>query len=387
MTSRFARRSPPRCAARDYEVIEAGDGEAGLALACSHRSSLILSDVNMAGKNGFELLKELRAHPETAAIPVIMMTGEPHKADARFSMNQGADDYLQKPFEMEAMLAAVAARLERRSTIFRAVEAEHESERISTQEKLRLQTSALDAAANGIAITDRHGRILWVNRAFTTLTGYAAKEAVGQNPRVLKSGHHPPKFYADMWTTILTGNVWQGDLVNKRKDGSFYFEEMTITPLRGADGEIQNFIAIKQDVTRRKQIELALAHERDLLQALMDNLPDFIYFKDAESRFTRINRALARHLGLPNPEAAIGKSDADFFPQHEARQKLVDEQRLLATGKPILGLVEKSDAADGDHWVSSTKVPICGADGKITGLVGISRDITAFQTGGTGAAA
>ena len=359
-----------------YDVCDAGDGAEGLALACAQRPSLVLSDVNMPGKDGFELLKELRAQPSTSAIPVILMTGKPQTANARFSMDHGADDYLQKPFTMEQMLASVQARLERQSGIHRAVEVQFQAERLSAAEKIRLQTTALEAAANGIAITDRKGKILWVNAAFARLTGYSAEEAVGQNPRVLKSGQQPPKFYADMWATILTGNVWHGDLVNQRKDGSCYFEEMTITPVCGANGEIQNFIAIKQDVTARKQIEQALAHKRDLLQALMDNLPDHIYFKDASSCFTRVNLAMARHLGLEKTEDAIGMSDADFFSPHEARQKLVDERHLLATGEPILGLVEKSDTGNATQWVSSTKVPIRAADGKITGLVGISRDVT-----------
>jgi PAS domain S-box-containing protein len=242
--------------------------------------------------------------------------------------------------------------------------------------ELRLQASALEAAASSIAISQRNGNILWVNRAFTHLTGYPAEEVVGQNPRLLKSGRHASGFYADMWATINAGKVWHGELVNRRKDGGCYDEEMTITPVVGADGAIQHFIAIKQDVSERKKNEQLLARERDLLQALMDNLPDYIYFKDTDSRFIRINLALARYFGLQQPAEAIGKSDADFFGLREARQKLVDERCLLATGKPILGLVEKGGIHGEVEWVSSTKVPIYGEDGKITGLVGISRDIT-----------
>jgi PAS domain S-box-containing protein len=359
-----------------YEMLEAASGSEGFSVALAGRPSLILSDVNMAGGNGFELLKELRVYPETSAIPVIIMTGETHKADARFSMAQGADDYLAKPFEMESMLSAVAARLQRREGINRAVASENLQERISLAEKMRLLNSALEAAANGIAVTKVNGEILWVNQAFTQLTGYTAAEAIGQNPRILRSRHHHREFYTEMWAAINTGKVWHGELVNRRKDGSYYDEEMTITPVRDASGAIQNFIAIKQDVSGRKQTERLLAHERDLLQALMDNLPDHIYFKDANSRFTRINRAHARHLGLQKPAEAIGKSDADFFSVREARQKQVDERRVLATGAPMLGLVEKSETAGESKWVSSTKVPLLGENGKIIGLVGISRDIT-----------
>jgi len=362
-----------------YETLDAGDGVRGLELAYNQRPSIVVTDVNLPGQNGFAVLEELRTHPETAAIPVVMMTGEPHRADARYSMNRGADDYLQKPFTIEQMLAILDARLRRHDGIERALEARTEAERISAAEKIKLQSTALEAAANGIAITNRDGQILWVNQAFTALTGFSAEEIVGKNPRVLGSGRHPRDFFAEMWQTISAGRPWHGELINKRKDGSCYHEEMTITPVCDERGVVQHFIAIKQDITDRKQHELALSHKRDLLQALMENLPDYIYFKDVNSRFTRINGALARHFCLEKPEDATGKSDADFFPLRQARQKLVDERCLLATGKPILNLVERDDAPDGGKWVSSTKVPIYGLDGQISGLVGISRDITENQ--------
>ena len=123
------------------------------------------------------------------------------------------------------------------------------------EEQFLLQSSALEAAANGIVITDRTGRIVWVNPAYTRLTGYTVTEAIGQFTRVLKSGQHPPAFYRDMWRTILAGKVWRGELVNKRKDGTLYTEDMTITPVYGATGAITHFIAIKQDITEHHRME------------------------------------------------------------------------------------------------------------------------------------
>jgi PAS domain S-box-containing protein len=134
-----------------------------------------------------------------------------------------------------------------------------------SQEQLRLQTAALESAANAIIITDGDGAIQWTNRAFTGLTGYAADEVLGQNPRLLKSGKQDAAFYRQMWETILAGRVWHGEVVNKRKDGTRYTEEMTITPLADAHGAITRFIAIKQNVTERKQAETALREARDQL--------------------------------------------------------------------------------------------------------------------------
>jgi PAS domain S-box-containing protein len=130
------------------------------------------------------------------------------------------------------------------------------TERKRADAEQRLQSAALNAAVFPIVITDRDGTIEWVNPAFTTLTLYSAEEAIGQNPRaLLRSGVHDRAFYEDLWNTILAGNVWRGEITNRRKDGSRYFEDMAITPVKDAGGEITHFIAIKRDLTKDKELQ------------------------------------------------------------------------------------------------------------------------------------
>lgn len=138
------------------------------------------------------------------------------------------------------------------------------TELTQARQQAQLQESALLAAANAIVITDRDANIQWVNPAFTRLTGYTLEEAYGKNPNILvKSSEHDQAFYQEMWDTILSGNVWVGKLVNRRKDGSRYVEEQTITPVYDNNGEISHFIAIKQDVTDRERTQrFMLDHER-----------------------------------------------------------------------------------------------------------------------------
>jgi diguanylate cyclase (GGDEF)-like protein/PAS domain S-box-containing protein len=127
------------------------------------------------------------------------------------------------------------------------------------EEQLLLQSAALNAAANAIVITDRNGMIVWVNAAFTLLTGYTLPEAIGRNPRELvKSNKQDTSYYKHLWDTILAGEVWHGELTNRRKDGSTYIEEQTITPLLDTAGKITHFIAVKQDITERKRAEQEL---------------------------------------------------------------------------------------------------------------------------------
>lgn len=137
------------------------------------------------------------------------------------------------------------------------------------QEQIRLQTIALEATANAVLITDRDGAIRWANPAFATLTGYSIEEAAGRTPRLLKSGRQSDAFYRNLWQTILGGQVWHGEIYNRRKDGSVYVEEQTITPVRDTQGAITHFIAVKQDVTQRKRQE-----ERIHYLAMHDPLTD-----------------------------------------------------------------------------------------------------------------
>jgi len=152
--------------------------------------------------------------------------------------------------------------------VFRDVTVERRAERLVREQnelleqrvrektaQLRLQGAALEVAANSIVITDCDATILWVNRAFSALTGYSAEEVIGQNPRLLKSGAQDDGFYRRMHQTISGGRVWRGEIVNRYKDGRQVTEDMTITPLHGDDGNITHFIAIKQDITERKRAE------------------------------------------------------------------------------------------------------------------------------------
>ena len=104
--------------------------------------------------------------------------------------------------------------------------------------------AAVEQAADGIVITDTDGKIQYVNPAFTAMTGYSSEEAVGQYPRILKSGREPVAFYEELWNTIRSGRIWHGELVNRRKDGTFYNEEMQISPVRVPNGEISSYIAV-----------------------------------------------------------------------------------------------------------------------------------------------
>jgi PAS domain S-box-containing protein len=142
------------------------------------------------------------------------------------------------------------------------------AERREIERRLRIQTTAMEAAANGIVITDCRGNIEWTNPALTQITGYTANELLGQNMHIFSSGRQEDEYYRQMWTTILSGEVWRSEITNRRKDGNLYMEEQTITPVRDESGQISHFISIKQDITNRKLAEEELERRNLELQVV-----------------------------------------------------------------------------------------------------------------------
>ena len=146
------------------------------------------------------------------------------------------------------------------------IRANRENKKI--QERMNLQVSALEAAGNGIVITDFNGYIIWANSSFSRLTGYSRDEVVGKTPGILKSEEHDEEFYNELWSTICSGNVWRGELTNRRKDGTLYYEEEMITPVHNAAGDITHFIGIKQDISERRRHENILYRNNRALRVL-----------------------------------------------------------------------------------------------------------------------
>ena len=207
---------------------------------------LILSDFTLPAFDGLAALKMARAQcPE---VPFILVSGTLGEERAIDSLKSGATDYILKE-HLARLVPAVHRAME---------EVAVRAERRRLEQEMDLQTTALKSAANSIMITDIKGIILWVNPAFTRLTGYSEQEAIGQNPRILKSDQQDQAVHKNLWKTILAGDSWHGELINRRKDGSVYFGEQTITPVRSAGGKITHFVGITNDVSEKKKLEAQL---------------------------------------------------------------------------------------------------------------------------------
>jgi len=169
------------------------------------------------------------------------------------------------------------------------------AERKQPVEALRLADAAMEAAGNAIFITDRDGIIEYINPAFTTLTGYSAPEAIGQKASLVRSDTHGEAFYHDLWQTVLTGNIWRGQITNRRKNGTLYDAEQTIAPVKDIKGEIIHFVSIQEDITLRKLAEDA-QHRAEVLAASNQKLELEIVHRKTVEDALRISQAKSDEL-------------------------------------------------------------------------------------------
>lgn len=246
----------------------AQSGKEAIELATSGSPSLILLDYRLPDISGQEVITALKER--ALDIPFVVMTGQGDEQLAVEIMKQGASDYLIKDTELIDRIPSVVDRiLKARELKNRLREAE---------ENLRLAANVFSHSREGILITDGDGNILEVNPAFTEITGYDRADVIGKNPRILKSGRQTSEFYADMWETLLIKGHWSGEIWNRRKDGAVFAELLTISSVRGEEGETRNYIAQFSDITTLKEYQNQL--ERIAHYDSLTGLPNRLLLAD-----------------------------------------------------------------------------------------------------------
>ncbi|MDQ6693870.1 MAG: PAS domain S-box protein [Chloroflexota bacterium] len=257
------------------------------------------------------------------------------------------------------------------------------TERKKTEERLSeseaLYRNLVETSPDAISLCDLDCTLLLCNRQCAAMYGYdSSDEVLGQNVFDFIAQEDQAWVRQKMRRLLRTESYHGLEYQMVRRDGTRFTVEMSVSLVKNSAGRPKGVLIVARDITERKCAEKAAASERYQLNLLLESLPDSIYVKDRESKFTRINRALANSLQLADPRDAVGKSDADFFSKELAEASYNDEQEIIRTGVPIFGQEEREVWPDGSEtWFLTKKMPLRDEDGSITGTFGMSSDITA----------
>jgi two-component system, NtrC family, sensor kinase len=251
------------------------------------------------------------------------------------------------------------------------------TERKRNEDTLQQLSLAVEQSPVSVVITDPRGNISYVNRKFTESTGYTPEEVVGKNPRILNSGRNSPEVYRNLWSAITQGHEWRGEFCNKKKNGDVYWEAATIRPITNPKGAITHFLAIKEDITERKRAEEELYGSRQMLQSILDAIPQRVFWKDRSSIYLGCNRAFATDAGVDTPAAIIGKTDFDLSWGGLAEHYRSDDRLVMEQESAKLNFHEPLSRPDGSvQWIQTNKLPLRDREGKVTGVIATYEDIT-----------
>ncbi len=241
---------------------------------------------------------------------------------------------------------------------------------------------ALDAAPVGFLITDRVGRIVWTNPTIEQMTGFTPEELLGKNPRIFNSGLQPDSFYREVWTTILAGQKWQGEMVNRRKDGTLYHEEQIITPVRDAKGEISHFISVKRDVSERRASESALRRSDELFRQVTENIQEvFFVYSPEPLRVIYVSPAY-EHVWGRSLGSVYGQPELLLDSVHPDDRKAVVQTFLQdRKGRPSATEFRILRPDGASRWIRVRTFPVHNETGRFIRVVGFAEDATARKQG------
>ncbi len=255
------------------------------------------------------------------------------------------------------------------------------TERKATELKLRMLSTAIEQSPTSVAITDIAAQIEYINSAFTKEAGYTLDEVLGKNPRVLQSGMTDAKVYEDMWSKLTRGESWQGEFVNKRKNGEIFYEEAYISPIQDDTGKTSHYVAVKLDVTSRKQAERALRESNKKMDSLLQSLAEGAYGVDTHGNCTFVNNSFLRILGYETEDEVVGKyihelihhshADGRRYPASECRMYAAFRNNVEVHCADEVFWHKSGHAIQVEYWSQPIVV-----DGVVIGAIATFFDIT-----------
>lgn len=250
---------------------------------------------------------------------------------------------------------------------------------VTLREKLtksqRLLNAAMAQSSSSIMITDYDTRIVFVNAGFTQTTGYSLEEVIDRNPNLLKSGATPVETYRDLWATLAARRAWRGELCNRKKNGELYWEAANISPIVDAHGRITHYLAVKEDITRRKQVETELQDQKNFLATVLDNEPECVTVMAADGTLLQMNKAGLSMLEVDGIDE-INASGLENFVVPEHRGAFVDLTRRVVGGESGVLEFRVVGRRGTRRSLETHSAPLRDATGTITHVLGVIRDVT-----------
>jgi PAS domain S-box-containing protein len=231
------------------------------------------------------------------------------------------------------------------------------TEQKKAEKQIRKLSTAIEQSPSVIVITDLNGTTEYVNPKFTSLTGYTLEEAIGENPRILKSGEQSAKVYKEMWKTISKGKEWHGEFHNKKKNGVLFWESVSISPIFDNQGKITNYLKVAEDITERKNADNALRKSESLYRNLVEVIPDGVYKSTEEGKFVEVNPAMVKMLGYASKKElmAIDIKTQLYF-EISDRESVVLQENLEEVGIYRMKKKDGSEIWVEDHgWLTADK--------------------------------
>ena len=291
-------------------------------------------------------------------------------ADTQEQMQRELEELRQSKQKLQQQLQNLKAQLDLRD----AGLTQETTARQQIEQHFRFLQKAVETMHLGVTITDISRKIIYTNPADAKMHGYIQQELIGKDAGIFA----PPSIRRNMsLKEVIQMKGWIRESLNIRKDGSRFPVQLMSDLVRNEAGKAIAIITTCEDISTRKKAEDELSEERNLLRALIDNIPDYIYVKDRQRNFLLMNRAYADFLQIEEPADIIGSTVYNFFPKAQARDYDAEDRAVLQSGKPLIEKEEVLSTQQGKRKAFLlTKVPLIGKQGQVIGLVGIDRNIT-----------
>jgi len=364
---------------RNYQVSTAIDATAAFIEIAERSYDLIILDLELPDMNGEEILKQLKKNKETSDIAIIVMTGRYDAEVVRRLIKQGANEFFLKPFIAEELLMKIDFWIDSKRKV-RQIECE--------RQLLQEYRDTVDRSSI-VSKTDKRGIITYVNDKFCEISGYTYDELVGKPHNLVRHPDMSKETFKELWETIQSGRVWEGNVKNRKRDGSAYWVHSIINPIRDLNGEIVEYIAIRQDVTESEEYKERMAQELNLTSQSIEEIKHLanqyeeamshtlaLLRTDTDNIITFVNETFCQLSGYDLADI-IGTSCSALRTTKHHENKDCERLQTQLTQKRIVKCMFENIGKDGNHFYTNTTIyPIVNAEHKVIEHLHLMTDIT-----------